>query len=293
MSTLIIGCGYLGMRVARRMMAAGHRVFATTRSRNRAELLAREGMEPILADVLNPESLDDLPAVERAFYCVGYDRSSQVPIQRVYVDGLRHTIGRLASRAKRLIYASSTGVYGDLGGDWVDEDTPADPQTESGRACLHAEHLLADFAKVSMYPVTILRYSGLYGPGRLMRREALRLGQPIAADPESYLNLVHIDDAASAAVLALRNPRPGPRYLVSDDRPILRREFYECLAEALGGPPPTFTEPSDDGPIRGNASKRVSNRRIKSELNWTLQYPDITTGIPASLTEESPTAESP
>ncbi|WP_169973247.1 SDR family oxidoreductase [Tautonia rosea] len=286
MSTLIIGCGYLGIRVARRMMAAGHRVFATTRSRDRAELLAREGMEPILADVLIPESLDDLPAVERALYCVGYDRSCGAPIDRVYVDGLRHTIGRLASRAKRLIYASSTGVYGDLGGDWVDEETPADPQTESGRACLRAEHLLTEFAKLSMYPVTILRYSGLYGPGRLMRREALRSGQPIAADPESYLNLVHIDDAASAAVLALRTPKPGPRYLVSDDRPVLRREFYELLAEALGGPAPTFTEASGDGPIRGNASKRISNHRIKSELGWTLDFPDVTTGIPASLAAE-------
>jgi nucleoside-diphosphate-sugar epimerase len=274
-------------------MAAGHRVFATTRSRDRAGLLAREGIEPILADVLVPESLDDLPAVERALYCVGHDRSSGVPIDRVYVDGLRHTIGRLASRAKRLIYASSTGVYGDHGGDWIDEETPPDPQTESGRACLRAEQLLSEYAEVSMYPVTILRYSGLYGPGRLMRREALQKAQPIAADPESFLNLVQIDDAASAAVLALRSPRPGPRYLVSDDRPVLRREFYERLAEALGAPPPSFTEPSDDGPIRGNASKRVSNRRIKAELGWTLDHPDITTGIPASLAGESPPPDRP
>ncbi|MEW4567486.1 SDR family oxidoreductase [Tautonia sp. JC769] len=291
MSTLIIGCGYLGIRVARRMMAAGHRVFATTRSRDRAKDLEREGIEPILADVLVPESLDDLPAVERAFYCVGFDRSAGVPIDRLYVDGLRHTIGRLASRAKRLIYASSTGVYGDHGGAWIDEQTPADPQTESGRACLRAEQLLTDFAEVSMYPVTILRYSGLYGPGRLMRREALQSGTPIAADPESFLNLVHIDDAASAAVLALRSPRPGPRYLVSDDRPVRRLEFYGRLAEALGAPPPSFTEPSGDGPIRGDASKRVSNRSIKADLGWTPEHPDISTGIPASLAEESRQAD--
>jgi nucleoside-diphosphate-sugar epimerase len=119
-----------------------------------------------------------------------------------------------------------------------------------------------------------------------MRREALRAGEPIAADPESFLNLVHIDDAAEAAVVALRAPKTGPRYLVSDDRPVTRREFYDRLAGALDAPPPTFKAPTDDGPVRGDASKRVSNRRIKDELAWSPQYPDITTGIPAALAEE-------
>jgi nucleoside-diphosphate-sugar epimerase len=129
-STLIVGCGYLGLRVARRMMAEGHRVFGTTRTRERADWLSEQGIEPILADVLAPETLADLPSVNRAFYCVGFDRASGVPIDAVYVDGLRRALGRLGARAKRLVYASSTGVYGDHGGDWID----CSPRRSSGNS---------------------------------------------------------------------------------------------------------------------------------------------------------------
>ena len=286
MSTLIVGCGYLGLRVARRLIADGRRVFATTRSREKADRLAAEGIEPILADVLDHDSLSALPSVDRALYCVGYDRNAGVPIEILYVDGLRHAVGRLATRARRLVYASSTGVYGNHGGDWIDESTPPDPRTESGRACLAAEDSLRDFSREYTYPATILRYSGLYGPGRLMRRDALLAGKPIAADPDSYLNLVHIDDAASAAVAVLVAPKPGPLYLVSDDQPVRRGAFYGQGAEALGAPPPTFVEAEDRGPVRGDANKRVSNRLLKSDLGLTLAYPDVSTGIPAALASE-------
>lgn len=286
MRTLILGCGYLGVRVARRMLADGHRVFGTTRSRSRAEALAAEGIEPVIADVLDRDSLSGLPSVDRAFYCVGNDRGSGVPIEQVYVDGLRHALGRLANRTRRLVYAGSTGIYGDHRGEWIDEQAAPDPQTGSGKACLQAEDVLREFSREYSYPVTILRYSGLYGPGRLMRRDAVRSGEPIAADPDSYLNLVHIDDAASAAVAALGASKPGPLYLVSDDRPVTRAEFYASLAKLLGGPEPRFTTPSAAGPIRGDASKRVSNHRIKQELGLALAYPDISTGLPAALAAE-------
>ncbi|QDV36703.1 SDR family oxidoreductase [Tautonia plasticadhaerens] len=286
MSTLIIGCGYLGVRVARRLREDGHRVFGTTRSRARAEALAAEGIEPILADVLDRDSLSGLPSVDRAFYCVGYDRGSGVPIGHVYVDGLRHALGRLANRARRLVYASSTGVYGDHGGGWIDEEAAPDPGTESGRACLQAEAALREFSQEYTYPASILRFSGLYGPGRVMRRDAILAGEPIPSDPEAYLNLVHVDDAASAAVAALRVAKPGPLYLVSDDRPVTRAEFYAELATLLGGPEPRFTTPPGRGPVRGDSNKRVSNRRMKRELGLTLAYPDVSTGLPAALAAE-------
>ena len=286
MRTLIIGCGYLGLRVARRLLAEGDRVFATTRSRDRAARLEAEGVEPIVADVLDADSLSALPSVDRALYCVGYDREAEVPMRTVYVDGLRHALGRLADRSRRLVYISSTSVHGDHGGDWIDEETPPSPTTDSGRACLEAEAAIGEFTAEYKYPATILRLSGLYGPGRLMRREAIEAGEPIAGDPEGYLNLVHVDDAAAASVLGMKADRPGPLYLVSDDRPVSRGEFYARLSEALGAPAPRFAEPPPDRPSRGVASKRISNRRIKAELGFSPSYPDVSTGLPASLAAE-------
>ena len=214
--TLIFGCGYLGERVARLLHDRGDRVFGTTRSIGRAIELSRLGIEAVVADVMVPESLARLPEVDRVFYCVGYDRSKGLPIRSVYVDGLRHALGHLVDRASRLVYAGSTGVYGQDDGGWVDEDSPAEPRSESGRACLEAEAVIRSY---ELLPSTIVRYSGLYGPGRIMRREGLLKGEPIVGDPRKYLNLIHVDDAAGVAVAALDHGPADGLYLASDDRP--------------------------------------------------------------------------
>ena len=283
--TLIVGCGYLGRRVARLLNERGDRVFGTTRSLGRAIELARWGVEAIVADVMVPDSLARLPEVDRVLYCVGFDRSKGVPIRAVYVDGLRHALGHLIERAGKLIYASSTGVYGQDDGGWVDEDSPAEPSSESGRACLEAEGVVRSYEADGQLPSTILRFSGLYGPGRVMRKEGLMQGRPILGDPEKYLNLVHIDDAATAAVAALDRGQPGSLYLVSDDRPAPRREFYALAAESLGAPAPRFEapEPGSQKAGREESNKRVSNARMKADLGVTLAYPDITSGVAAAI----------
>ncbi len=131
----------------------------------------------------------------------------------------------------------------------------------------------------------ILRLSGLYGPGRIIRREALERGEPIAADPEAYLNMIHVDDAAAAAVAALDRGESGRVYLASDDRPVTRREFYGLAAEALGAPAPRFDPPAA-GAGREGSHKRVANRRLRAELGVALAYPDVTTGLPAAIRAE-------
>lgn len=283
--TLVVGCGYLGRRVGRLLSNRGERVFGTTRSAARSAELACWGVEAVVVDVLAPDSLANLPTADRALYCVGFDRSAGVPIRQVYVDGLRLTMGRLLDRVGSLVYASSTGVYGGDDGGWVDEDSPTGPRTESGRACLDAEGVIRDFEADGRLPATILRYSGLYGPDRLMRREALIRGEEIIGDPEKILNLVHIDDAATAAVTALDRARGGELYLVSDDRPAPRREYYRLAAEALKAPVPRFRPPTPGTgeSSREGSNKRVSNRRMHAGLGVTLRYPDITTGVPAAL----------
>ena len=283
--TLILGCGYLGERVARLLLGRKDRVFGTTRSLGRAIELSRMGVEAIVADVMVPESLARLPEVDRVLYCVGFDRSKGLSIRSVYVDGLEQALGPLVERAGRLVYAGSTGVYGQDDGSWVDEESVAEPRSESGRACLEAEDVIRSHESL---PSTILRFSGLYGPGRIMRREGLLQGQAVVGDPDKFLNLIHIDDAALVAIAALDQPEAGPLYLVSDDRPAPRREFYALAAEALGAPSPRFEAPPPGSPKAGRdeSNKRVSNARMHAELGVSLAYPDILTGVPAAILAE-------
>ena len=284
MATLVVGCGFLGLEVARRCVAAGEDVHATTRSTARAADFARSGIVPVVADVLHPASLANLPQVDRVFYAVGFDRSSGASMRDVYVQGLQNVLAALAGKTSRLVYASSTGVYSQHDGGWVDEDSPAEPTTESGRVCLDAENIARGWAAANDVSLTVLRYAGLYGPGRVVRRQALEAGEPIAADPDSYLNMIHVDDAASAAVAALTAGSPGPLYLVCDDGPLPRGEYYRKAATLLGAPPPVFVKPVP-GPSRGrgDSNKRVSNRRVKAELGISWTYPDVASGLIAAL----------
>lgn len=284
MTTLIIGCGYLGLRVGELLAGRSERVFGTTRSVGRFTELSAKGIEPIAADVLRPETLDALPVADRVLYCVGFDRGAGVPMRVVYVDGLRNVLDRLAGRVGKLVYASSTGVYGQGDGEWVDEDSPTAPHHESGQIALAGEDNVRGFAG----PAVILRFAGLYGPRRIPRREALIRGEAIAGDPHKYINLVHIDDAAAAALAALDAEGGGPLYVVSDDRPVERREYASLVARSLSAPEPRFSVPEPGSPEarREEGNKRTSNRRIKAELGLVLNYPEIATGIPAALSSE-------
>jgi nucleoside-diphosphate-sugar epimerase len=287
-STLIVGCGYLGRRVGRLLSRRGERVWGTARSPARAEELRGWGIEPALADVLDPESLGSLPRADRVLYCVGYDRRAGVPLRDVYVEGLRNVLSRLPVPVGRLVYVGSTGVYGQDDGSWVDEESPARPRHESGRVGLEAEDLARTISAGWGRPAVVVRYAGLYGPGRIIRRAALAAGEAIVGDPRKYLNLIHIDDAAATAVAALERGEPGRLYLASDDRPVERREYYERVASLLGAPRPRFEPPAAGGPeaLREEANRRVSNRRMKAELGVILSHPDISTGLPAALDAE-------
>jgi nucleoside-diphosphate-sugar epimerase len=257
------------------------------RSEARAAQIALRGIEPVIADVLSPESLRGLPATDRVFYCVGFDRGAGASMRAVYVDGLTNVLGNLPLGLRRVVYASSTGVYGQTGGELVDEATPPAPRTESGEICLEAEARLMDWARREARPESAvrLRFAGLYGPSRVVRRELIEKGEPIPGDPEKLLNLIHIDDASSAAVAALSVAAPDPVYVVSDDRPVTRFEYYSLAASLLSAPKPVFvasqTGSGDDG--RDATSKRVVNRLMKKSLGVELAYPDITTGLPAAM----------
>lgn len=283
-TTLIVGCGYLGRRIGRRLLERGERVVGTVRSASSARELAAWGVEPLLADVLDPPSVAALPGADRVLYCVGFDRSSGAPRRAVAVDGLRRVLDALSGRFGRLLYASTIGVYGRHDGGWVDETTPADPLTESGGICLEAEDLLRGATADAL----VVRYSGLYGPGRVVRRSLLERGEPIPGDPSSFLNLVHVDDAAAAAIAVLDRGERGQVYLATDDRPVERREYYTLAASLLKAPEPRFVarESEGTGSRRDEPNRRVSNRWTRTELDWRLEFPDITVGLPDALARD-------
>jgi nucleoside-diphosphate-sugar epimerase len=281
-STLIVGCGYLGLRVGRRLAQTGQAVFGTTRSASKADELKAAGVEPITLDVLNPESWPELPPVARVLSCVGHDRSSGRSLRDVYVNGLRNLLDRLPRSVSRFVYVSSTSVYGQSSGEWIDEESATVPTQEAGKACLEAESLVLDWASGEpQRRGVILRCAGLYGPGRVIRQAALERGEPIPANPAHYLNLIQIDDAATIALALLDQADPEPLYLACDDRPVERAEYYALAARLLNAPPPQFVSEPSSG--RGDANRRISNRKIRENLGIALRYLEITTGLPAAL----------
>lgn len=282
MRALIIGCGYLGRRVAALWRSRGHSVSAFTRSDEHAGDLRLLGIEPIKGDVLRPESLQAFPAADVVLYAVGYDKRTGATKRDVYVQGLTNVLREVAPRIGRLFYISSSSVYGQDAGEWVDETSACAPMTDSGRVCLDSEGVVRSFFPVDAGRATILRFSGLYGPGRLLRRvESIRAAESISANPEAYLNLIHVEDGARVIDELVARGVRTPSYLVSDNEPIRRREYYARLAELVGGPPPTFQPTEAD---KASLNKRCLNARLREELGDILRFPTIELGLPAALT---------
>jgi nucleoside-diphosphate-sugar epimerase len=265
---LVFGCGYLGRRVASLWQARGRRVAALTR-RN-AEALRERGIEPVSGDVLDAASLRGLPPASGVLYSVGLDRSSGRTMREVYVGGLSHVLDTLPP-AGRFIYASSTSVYGQTDGDWVTEGSAAEPAEEAGQVVLEAEQLL----RARRPDAIILRFAGLYGPGRLLRKQAILKGEPLVGDAGKWLNLVHIDDAAAVVLAAETLGAPGETYNVADGSPVARRDFYAVLAELLGAPAAKF----EHRPEPGAPNRRIDAAKARAELGWSPAFPSYREGL--------------
>ncbi|MFL5246010.1 MAG: SDR family oxidoreductase [Gemmataceae bacterium] len=280
MDKLIIGCGYLGMRTAKLWLAQGHGVFATTRSHSKAAELRQIGIKPIVCDILDSGNLGPFPTVETAVHCIALDRNSGASMHDLYVGGLDNVLAVLP-RPRRFLYVSSTSVYGQTGGEEVDEHAFTLPLEEAGKIVLEAEAILREkFAEA-----VLLRFSGIYGPGRLLRRHTLEQGEAIVGDPDKWLNLIHVEDGAAAVLAAEAHAQAWEVYNIADDNPVRRREFYDCLARMLGAQPPAFVLPSPDAPFPSHerANRRIVNRRLHEDLKMVLRYPSYRAGLPASI----------
>ena len=288
----IFGCGYLGRRVARQCTERGMQVIPVTRNPSTAENFSKEGWQPVVADITDPVSLDhaidEFRDVDYVLFAVGFDRAAGMPIEEVYVGGLQNVLQRLPEFSQphqRFIYISSTGVYGQKQGEWVDEDSPCEPERVGGKACLSAEKALikSRFANSSI----LLRFAGIYGPGRLPRKKDILQDRTITAATSGFLNLIHVDDGVLVVMASFRADAPA-RYVVSDGHPVPRGDYYRELARQLGVDDLKILEIDSESPAgqRARASKRIRSDRFRDRLGVKLKYVDYRAGLRQALRVE-------
>ncbi|ALM83908.1 NAD-dependent epimerase/dehydratase family protein [Bordetella sp. N] len=289
---LLIGGGDLGMRVAARLLGPGPASPDPTQadapggpSRNRdpannpalwilrrhPPAAASAGRGPgnaiqwLAADVTQPATLTSLPrGITRLIYVLAPDARAPQAYRDIFLDGPRHLLDALDTSAlRRMVFVSSSAVYGEHHGAWIDEDTPPAPQGMNGEILLQAEQWLAGQG----LPITALRLAGLYGPGRTQLLERLRQG--LARVPRAvphWANRMHADDAAAAIAHLVHLADADSLYVGADDTPLPLDVLYDHLARLLGAPPP-----AEGPPPAGVGSKRMSNARLRGsglELAW-------------------------
>lgn len=234
-----------------------------------------------MVDWTDRRTLVGLPPVDQLLVAVSYDRGGPRSHYDSQVGGLRNLLQVIAPQT-HICYISTTGVYHQSDGSWVDETSPTRPNREAARVHLEAEELLRRCHGGS--PWTILRLAGIYGPGRVPRMAKVRCGRPITATQRGYLNLIHVDDAAEA-VMRTWSGAKRRLYVVGDDHPVVRRDFYREIARRCDAPPPSFIEPTANGSgtVRSESNKRVWNRRMKRDLVEKLKYPSFREGLASIL----------
>ena len=279
---LIAGCGDLGLRVARLLGLenTANRSWGLRRQPDVESTKDIPGFTWIACDFTQPSTLRDLPKdITHVLYTAAPNARTEADYRAVYRDGLEHLLHAVASPAlQRVLFISSTAVYGDHGAQWIDEDTPTAPKSFNGRVLLETEQWL--HSQSAQFETLSLRLSGIYGPGRSYLLDRLRTGQATAPAAESHwVNRIHIEDAAAAVLHLMNLPKPQPIYLVTDSAPLPMRVLYEALAKLVGGPVPL------EGPAPASiGSKRLSNARLR-DSGFTFKWPDSREGHAALISE--------
>ncbi len=282
----IVGCGDIGLRVARLWREHGVPVAALARSAESAARLAAAGINAVPGDLDRPDSLAALPLGEAVVYYFA------PPATQGTGDLRMRAFAASAPRPLRVVYISTSGVYGDHGGDWVDEETPPNPTTERAQRRFDAEETLRAWGRENKVPVVILRVGGIYGPGR-WPLERLRKGTPVLREEEcGYTNRIHADDLAAICVAAAERGGADRVYNVSDGRNGTMTEYFYAVADRFGIPrPPALTMAEAREQLSPamlsylTESRRMDNRRLLGELGVTLQYPDLAAGLAAATPE--------
>jgi nucleoside-diphosphate-sugar epimerase len=285
---VIAGCGYVGERLARQYLDRGASVLGLVQSRGGLERLAAAGIPAVRHDLAGTDPMPCSLAGTRLFQLIPPPAQGR---EDLHTQRLIEAFDQ-AGHPRRLVYISTTGVYGDCDGAWVDEDWPTRPTLDRSLRRLDAEERLRRWSQEQGSELIVLRVAGIYGPGRLPL-ERLRRGLPLVRPEEApYSNRIHVDDLVAICIAAMERGRNGAIFNVSDGHPSTMTDYFIQLAEAAGLPhPPLVTMAEAAAQLSEgmmgymSESRRLSNRRLREDLGVELRYPTLTEGLVQALGE--------
>ena len=277
---LIAGCGDVGTALGLSLAEHGHEVFGARRSAHRLP----QPLHPLPVDLTDARAIERaVPAVDAVVYAVAAGSRDEGAYRRAYVDGVSALLEVLEARAeppRRVLFVSSTSVYGERGGEWIDETAPLAPRGFAGESLAAGERRML----ASPIPATVVRFAGIYGPGRGWMIERARAGARCAGDPPKFTNRIHRDDCAGVlAHLVALGDRCDDAYIGVDDAPVEECEVLEWLAARLGAPAPRRVR-GDEAASRGSG-KRCSNARLRAS-GYRFRHPTFREGYAAVLAGE-------
>ncbi len=279
-AVLIAGCGDVGSRLAQQLIVADWTVFGLRRDVARLPLT----VVPVAGDLTLPVCPPAWPqgTLDYLVYCATPSEHDEAGYRAAYVDGLRHVLGWLQAHGqspRRVLFVSSSGVYGQQAGEWVDETAPAEASGFSAQIMREAEQLALN----SGVPASLVRLTGIYGPGRNWLLRQAREGYRVASEPPLYGNRIHADDAAGLLAFLLQADARGVAledcYIGVDDEPAPLHDVVGWLRAQLG-----VSHWAEQSTVRRAGSKRCSNARARA-LGWVPQYPSYREGYAALLRE--------
>lgn len=283
---LIIGCGDIGRRVARLALAENTAVTGVVRSAENAATLEGLGIHPVIANLDDPATLKGLPTRGATVYYLAPPPGGGFtdPRARNFCAAIPP-----GEEPERIIYMSTSGVYGDSGGELVTEETPPNPQTSRGKRRLDAENAFREWGKAHNVALLILRVTGIYGPGRLPVSQ-LESGQPVLDERLAPLtNRIHADDLARVCLAAALRGEDGDVFNVSDGHPTTMTHYFNAVADLLGYPRPRQVSLEEARRVMSplmisymSESRRLDNGRMLEKLGIELLYPDLAAGLKAS-----------
>ena len=274
-SILIAGCGDVGCRLGLRLAAAGHQVWGL--KRNPSTLPS--AIHPLAADLSVADSLTVMSRhYDYVFYTAAAGGFSEARYRAAYYDGVVNLLAALRIKPKRLLFTSSTSVYGQTNGAWVDETSPAESASFAGSILRQAEQFIWN----GPCAATVVRFAGIYGPGRTRLIDSVR-NRTAHYVEGVYGNRIHSDDCAAVLAHIMTLAQPEPLYIGVDDAPVLQSEVLAWLAKRLSVPAPTQTEAADTLESRQRSNKRCRNTRLKAS-GFNFHYPSYREGYAELLT---------
>ncbi len=269
---LIVGCGYVGQALAKYYLALNHEVFALQR-----HPVAIDGITNLIGDVTQIH-LGNLPIFDSIFYLIAPGHSSDNAYQHAYVQGIQNVLQQIPKQSNtRIIYVSSTAVYGQHQGEWVNEESATFPIDFSGKRLLEGESIVQH----SGFSHTIVRFGGIYGPGRTRLIEQVKNRQATLTPTLCYTNRIHLADCVGMLAFLAQHPTPPSVILGVDCEPIVYNDLLLWLANQLHAPIP----PIGETPARLlKSNKRCSNQLLLS-LGYVFQYANYQAGFSALINE--------